>query len=179
MRAAWALILILLPAAGCLEDGGTPPAGAPTAASPTPLTPTPPTAAPAGAAAMRTLAEGDQSGVEGDVRRLITDDATWRAFWDEHGSRQLPPPEMPAVDFSQERVLAVVLADKPSSGYSVRVVNVTIEGNETVVEVVTSRPPPDVGTASVITQPFHFVAIPVGPAQLRFLEREAVGAPPG
>lgn len=122
----------------------------------------------------RDLDHGTHSGVAGPARRVILDADEWAAFWDEHASRQIPPPERPAVDFEQgERVVAVVLEDKPNGCWAVRVTNVTTEGEGALVEVTTYAPPPDAFCTDVVANPFHFVAIAAPPGDVRFTERES------
>ena len=130
-----------------------------------------------GESLMRTLASGSQSGHEGDVRRVIATGDDWRMFWERHASAQLPPPDAPDVDFGRERVVAVVLADKPNGCWAVRIENPNVGADEASVDVVTYTPPPDMMCTQQVTQPFHFVALPHG-APLELREMQAQGPPP-
>lgn len=175
------IVLAALVLAGCLEpvdepgSGGAPPGGDESPPAPTP-TPTPPAEA-NGNVSFRTLERGQQSGHEGPVREVLATEDEWTSFWRAHGSQQMPPPERPSVDFSAERVVAVVLEDKPSGGYAAQVEEVRREAGEIVVSVVTYTPPAGMGTTSVITNPYHFVAIPQGAEPVRFVEETRQGSP--
>lgn len=128
-------------------------------------------------ASIRDLAHGQHSGAQGPVRRVIAEQAEWETFWNQHGSRQMPAPERPEVDFSTERVLAVVLEEKPNGCWATRVTNATGSGGELVVEVTTYAPPPDTFCTDVITNPFHFVALAGWDGAVRFEERQASEPP--
>lgn len=178
MRALLPLALLAL-AAGCLEQENAP-AGNPTPATgttPTSPTATPTSGEPGGRVATREVANGTQSGQEA-TRRAIEDEPTWRAFWANH-STALPPEEAPQVDFTTERVVAVVLEAKPNGCWAVRIEEVRDEGDGVTATVTTYSPPPDRACIAVMSQPFHFVAIPRGDGPVGFEERSAVGPPPG
>ncbi len=156
-----ATLLALSLFAGCLEAGEKGPT----------------TPAPGTAVDSRELASGGQSGKTGPMRAVIEDEAAWDALWRDHASNELPPPARPNVDFSKEKVVAVLLEDKPNACWAVRITNATHEAAGVVVEVTTYSPSPDLMCASVVTQPFAFVAISATEGEVRFTERSEVGAP--
>lgn len=129
------------------------------------------------ALAFRTLDRGDQTGVvtSGSIAatstRIAASNIEWVALWNEHQSqRTTPTPPLPAVDMTRETVVGLFLGQRPSAGHGIEVVGVaevTSAGTTTVeVSYVTHAP---VGPAgSVVTSPFHLVAVNRANAQLSF-----------
>lgn len=180
MRAT--LVLVALLAAGCLEDNA-PPQGddlgpsvtPPASPSPTPA-PSSPSPTPTNAT-LREVAVGSSSGHHEPYRRVIAWEHGWDEFWTTHVRDRSPPDPQPTVDFTQERLIAVVLGDKANSCWAVRVTDFRVEAGEAVATITTFTPPPDMMCASVITQPFHVVGVPLGP-EVRFVEEARAGPPP-
>lgn len=125
---------------------------------------------------LRTLAQGSDSGAD-ETRQRFRDEASWRAFWSKHAARQLPPPDAPRAEWGNESVVAVVLAEKTSGCWGVRVTNASYESGarRTVVEVTTYAPGPGMMCTSALTRPYHFVALPDRPGDVSFVERETTG----
>lgn len=172
------------------SPGGVPPATptpspsptpSPTPASPTGAspTPTPTSAGTAQQAPFRTLARGSASGYQEPGRLVFQDEAGWAAFWQEHGSTSLPPPERPAVDFARETVVAVLLGAKGNTCWAVEVTDATQGSGGARVEVTTYEPPRDAVCGMAITYPHHVVAIPKTAGGVTFTERTVTGPPPG
>ena len=177
MRAALAVLLLLvLP--GCLEGGeedvttSTPPGAASPTPSPPSATPTTPAASPppggeAGSVEFRTLAEGQQGGPDVPSRRVFTSEAAWRAEAGAYGEASAQE-----VDFAAETVIAVSLGQRPSGCFSVAVTRAEQSANGgTLVEVTTYEPSPGAFCASVVTHPFHVVALEGAARQVTFVER--------
>lgn len=161
MRGALAFLLVtLMVGSGCLESNA-PPSDDVDQTDDVPF---------------RSLASGRHSGHDA-TQRVITDESAWRAFWDAHASIESPQPPLPQVDFASERVVAIVLEDKPSGCFGVEVRNVTRAGEDVEVRFTAYAPPPDVACPAVVTQPFHFVAIPSG-GPVSFLRSEATAPAP-
>jgi PrcB C-terminal len=112
--------------------------------------------------AFRSLERGAQTGVvntppDAFATQVVTSDADLDLLWQAHGSSAARP----TVDFSQERVAALFLGERPTNGYGIEVVGVAEINSGTGVEVSyvrTSPAPGQLGTPAV-TQPFDLVAI--------------------
>ena len=106
-----------------------------------------------------TIESGSNSGV--NVRQGVTikDQAEWLALWRKHTSDLQPPPPMPAVDFSNEMVIAVFSGERKSGGYSIQVDNIRLAGNRLIAMVSESNPAPDSINMMMITQPYHMVRL--------------------
>jgi uncharacterized membrane protein len=109
-----------------------------------------------------TIARGDASRIE-DPRRIVarTEDE-WRALWALHAGPDAPAP---AVDLSRVVVAAAFAGEKPSAGYVIEISAADHadhpEDPGGVRLVVGQRGPGrDVVAASIITSPFHIVAVP-------------------
>jgi hypothetical protein len=126
----------------------------------------------------RSLALGQHSGHRDGVERVISTEEEWSAFWETHTADETPAPERPAVDFESERVVAIVLTDRPNGCHYVVVKNVTEADGETRVDGREYTPSPDMVCTDVITQPFHFVAVPADGTDV-VLARETVEGSPG
>jgi PrcB C-terminal len=115
-------------------------------------------------APMRTIARGDQSGVDAARQAVARTAAEWAALWRQHAPAQPPP----AVDFPKEMVVAVFLGTRNTGGYSVEILGAETDQGALVVRYRHRSPSPDAITAQVITMPFHIVAIPAGTADVKF-----------
>ena len=107
---------------------------------------------------MRSLDQGQESGIEAAKQVSARSALEWDALWKQHAAGRARP----AVDFNKEVIAAVFLGSRPSAGYSVRIVRVRQEGAALVVSYTETRPAPDALTAQVLTSPYQIVAIPKG-----------------
>lgn len=178
MRALPFLLASVLLTAGCLEAGGDA-GGAPAADRDDGAAAAPPEPR---AVPLRTLDEGSHSGIREAGRLVITDEAKWSAFWDEHrgyvlGGPDAAPAQAPEVDFSKERVVAAMLGERGNACHAIRASNATSDGRVTTIEITSYGPEPGMACASVVTHPFHIVALPADGTTIAFDERAATGPP--
>lgn len=101
------------------------------------------------------LASGSQAaGVDEPTWRLINDEAALRSMWNQvHGS-QLTVPETPTVDFSRSSVLGLLLGSKPTGGYGVDIVRMTLEDGDVYADVRFTEPDADSFTTQAFTSPW-------------------------
>ncbi len=151
--------LVLLALAACSSvgsNGSTPtPQDSPTVAPQD--SPTVPVNAPA--EVFETIDIGDQSGVAGERPQVFKLDtqAGWEELWSRHQSIVTPQPDVPAVDFSQEMVIAVVDRQESSGGFGIEITGIEEVEGRLVVRVSKTIPGPDCIVTAVIAQPFHVV----------------------
>jgi hypothetical protein len=113
---------------------------------------------------VRTLDRGDQSRID-EPRQVVARTADeWRTLWRQHAEDR----PAPAVDLAREMVVGVFLGTRPTAGYGVEVVGVEVRDGAVVVRYRESRPAPGSLTAQVLTAPFHVVALPQRPGEIRF-----------
>lgn len=125
----------------------------------------------------RDLAKGQHSGHHDEDRRVIDDPEEWAEFWEVHTQDQMPGEDRPEVDFSSERVVAVLLGERPNGCHHVRITNVTQEEGRTGVTLTQYVPTPGAVCTDVIVHPYHFIAVPADGTEVVFEDREREGTP--
>jgi len=90
---------------------------------------------------------------------VVTDSGTFKRVFAEMHASQLPVPPPPDVNFTRSFVVLAVLGEKPTAGYSLRIVRISQHEGTLRVEVREDRPPPDRAVAAVITQPYTLVRV--------------------
>ena len=83
--------------------------------------------------------------------------------------------DRPAVDFTQDLVVAVAAGQQSSGGYEVVIDKVTQNNGELMIEVVETSPGPNCMTTTALTQPVDVVVMPAVNARgWSFVERKEV-----
>ena len=111
---------------------------------------------------MRTIARGDQSGVETERHAVARTDAESTALWRQHA----PAGPAPPVDFSKETVVGVFLGSRSTAGY----------GRDRQRRDRPGHAPRPLSPAcatqrdhrEIITTPFHIIAVPKTSAEVKF-----------
>jgi len=104
-------------------------------------TPAPKLAAPDTAVPFELLVDGDTHGAAPAHRQdFINSAAQWQAYWRQvHASLATLPPLIP-VDFSTSSVLAVCLGQQPTTGFGLKITNITASAAGTTVNLTESTP---------------------------------------
>jgi len=125
-------------------------------------------AAVAGKFPSRVLAAGTQSAVRTPVMLTVTSEAVFEEVWYAIHANQLSPPPVPVVDFARETVIVLILGERPSAGYGVRISAIAraSRGIEVTVDVVS--PGSDRMAAAVLTSPFQLTAVEVTDTPVSF-----------
>lgn len=110
--------------------------------------------------AFKPLVRGHQSGIAATTVLVARDDAQWREIWNQHVSRELPPPQAPAVDFAQDMVVCVCIGNRPTAGWSVKVERAVKEHDTLWLDVREKAPDSDALVAQMLTNPFEMVLLP-------------------
>jgi hypothetical protein len=76
------------------------------------------------------------------------------------------------VDFSREMVAAVFLGNQPTAGFAVEIVDARIQDGMTILRFRSRQPASDAITAQMLTSPYHLVALPRQPGDVRFERME-------
>ena len=122
---------------------------------------------------MEKVATGERSGIAEARTVVVRDEAAWQALWNEAATRN----PLPKIDFAKRMLVGVFLGTRPTSGFSVQVVDVRSEQDVLVVTYSEHRPSPRAMVRQVLTAPFVIVSVPSNAGRVRF---EAVAAlPPG
>ncbi|MFH1513827.1 MAG: protease complex subunit PrcB family protein [bacterium] len=131
----------------------------------------------------RDLVRGNHSLIHEPRWQVIYTPEAWWQFWNEHGGNI---PEPPLVEFPHEMVVVGMIGDRPTTGWSVNIECVKFLNNDTsdpviLIEAVEVKPGPNCVTEHVITQPFHFVAVPAFEGRVDVILRHEIdpcGPPP-
>jgi hypothetical protein len=119
---------------------------------------------------IRRIGQWTHTGIS-EARRLVIRDANaWTEFWSELGVG-----DRPAVDFSQDLVIAVAAGQRPTGGHEIAVTQVNQSNGELRVELVETTPGPNCMTTSALTQPVDVVVVKgVNPRSWSFVQRKEV-----
>jgi len=120
---------------------------------------------------VRELGSGKMSGYRygdpdfhGEELVLRTEGAALE-FWRKHTSIQDPPPPPPFVDFDTEMVIVTVMGTTPAGG-STRIIGADEHACHIMVQVLKAWQP---GELSVLSNPFHAVAVPRSLKEVLFI----------
>ena len=122
---------------------------------------------------MDKLAAGERSGIATARTVIVRDEAAWQALWNEAAIRS----PMPKIDFTQRMIVGIFLGTRPTSGFSVQVVEVVSEQEVLVVKNSERRPSPRAMVMQVLTAPFAIVSVPAHAGSVRF--EPVMVSPPG
>lgn len=121
---------------------------------------------------MQKVAAGERSGIAEARTVVVRSDAEWQELWSEARVRK----PFPNVDFSTRMIVGVFVGTRPTSGYSVRIVEVRAQENALLVAYAEHRPSPRASVMQVLTAPFELVSVPRNEGEVRF---ERAAATPG
>jgi len=88
----------------------------------------------------------------------------WKQLWQQHS----PDRPLPAVDFTKEMVVGAFMGSRPSAGYTLEIVSAIEASGTLVVRYREASPSRGTMTAQVITSPYHLVAVPFFPGEVKF-----------
>lgn len=116
--------------------------------------------APARPTLSEVIARGDQGTDPGRDRFvLIEDQDQLRSFWNAVQASSFRPEPVPEADFARETVVGVRLAERPSGGYGIEIVDVRAEEGELFIDVRLVEPAPDALATTVVTTPWTLVRV--------------------
>ncbi len=114
--------------------------------------------------AMKTIDKGDHSNMDDAKQAAVRTAEAWKQLWQQHS----PDRPLPAVDFTKEMVVGAFMGSRPSAGYTLEIVS-AIEASGTLVgRYREASPSRGTMTAQVITSPYHLVAVPFFPGEVKF-----------
>jgi hypothetical protein len=119
---------------------------------------------------IRTVDKGDQSNVDSQRQAVVRTATEWNTLWRQHS----PDRPRPSVNLARDMVIGVFLGSQNTAGYAVEIVSVQNEYGGIVVRYSQTSPPQGAITAQVITSPYHLVAVPKAPGEVKF---ERVSSP--
>jgi len=98
--------------------------------------------------------------VEGTQTVLRTEEA-YASFWERLHADRSSVPERPSVDFGEEEVVAIVLGQRPSGGYSVAIDEVLANdaGSQILVRFTEAVPGDECGVTLALTSPYVLATV--------------------
>src|SRR6476469_2176308 len=99
---------------------------------------------------IRTIAQGDGSGVVRAGRSLVRDAAEWRALWAAHAGPDTPDPP---VDFASDLVAAACAGERPQPGYGIEIGRARRDGHILTLVVAEHAPAPGAVAAQIVVTP--------------------------
>lgn len=103
---------------------------------------------------------------------VIRDTNAWVTLWMEAKANRMPPPPVPALDFSTYMVLGVFLGSRPNGCYSVHIESAYRMDAKIVVTYAESVPWPGAVCTQAITNASHLVAVPRSSEAVEFLKQQ-------
>lgn len=100
------------------------------------------------------LSESQYQGREEEAFEIIKDDVSLKALY-----QSINNEEVPEIDFSKQRVIAVFLGQRSTGGYSIKIKNVNERDNKIYVEVEKINPKPGENATMAITNPYIIAKI--------------------
>lgn len=88
---------------------------------------------------------------------VVQDAESFRTLWREH-TGQLE--NLPAVDFTQNMVIAAFMGEQPSGGYAITIEEVAEVDGRLVVRLRKRKPRPEDSVIMMLTAPAHLVTVP-------------------
>ncbi|MHA2020705.1 MAG: protease complex subunit PrcB family protein [Candidatus Thorarchaeota archaeon] len=109
--------------------------------------------------AFEDIDKGYYCGIDDRRSLVILDNETWNNLWTDLHNRSSSVPDLPAVNFSSEVVIAIFQGECQTGGYDTTISRVTQAQNGLNVYIDESHPDPNCGTTQALTQPYHIVKI--------------------
>lgn len=115
-----------------------------------------------------------ESGLRDSLHLVVRDSATWHALWRRLNSPFIPPPKLPAVDFSHDMVVVDALGTRSSGGYDVVIEGATADSTGIDVSVRRTSPGNGCPLTAALTQPVDLARLPAREGPVRFHDRGVV-----
>jgi hypothetical protein len=114
------------------------------------------------------------SGITSPLNAVVRDPAAWSALWQNIHAPMTPVPPLPAVDFSQEMVVAAGLGNRSTGGYDVLLAHAAEDATGLQIEVIETSPGPGCATSQALTQPVDLARTARRDGPVRFVTTQRV-----
>ncbi len=114
------------------------------------------------------IASGQQSAVRVPIARAVTSPDLWTDVWAAVHANRHPQPERPPVDFGSETVVVLLLGERRTGGYEVRIAGVRSHNGVVEVDVEVEAPAADDMVTQALTAPYLIATIPYRDADVIF-----------
>ena len=102
----------------------------------------------------------------------VTEKTFRQKVWPLAAGRRVPQPAPPAIDFRRDSVVAFFWGTKPTGGYALKVLRVSLKDDVLVVQLKLIQPKPGSLVTQAITSPYLLLRIQGKPAKVRFLDEK-------
>jgi hypothetical protein len=120
------------------------------------------------------VAFAQYSGVRSPATLVVRDAAAWAQLWEEIHATVEPKPDLPAIDFGQEMIVAAAMGSRNSGGYNILLTKAS-EGTEGVeIEVLETSPGAGCAVTLALTQPIDLARVERRYGPVRFVVRQQV-----
>ena len=108
-----------------------------------------------------TIEKGFRSEIKERKLVVIKKEKEWADLWQLHKGAFRPEQHIPAVDFQQEMVIAVLSGEKRTGGYGIEITRVeeNLEKSRLEVFFLETHPSPESMVTQALTQPYHIVKL--------------------
>jgi hypothetical protein len=111
----------------------------------------------------------------GETTQVIHDQASWQSLWSQMTQTFLPPPVLPAVDFTKNVVLVAAAGTRSTGGYSVAITGATESSSGVVtVNVLMTSPGSSCVVTQAVTSPVDTATIPIPNGTVGFVIKRQV-----
>ena len=117
---------------------------------------------------LRTIAQGNFSGVHELTQIVVTNSAQWQELWAKHSAQRTPAEKAPEVDFDKETVIFAALGRRNAGGHKIEITEIKPAGGEFEVIVNIRGPKPGGIQIQALTAPFHIAAVPKLASPVKF-----------
>lgn len=115
----------------------------------------------AGAVNVEQIDRGQYGDIVEGTRTVLRDEDEYAAFWKRLHADQKSVPARPSVDFNKQVVIAIVLGQRPSGGYSVKIDEVlaNTKGKKLQVRYTETTPGEGCAVTTVLTSPYILATV--------------------
>jgi hypothetical protein len=123
-----------------------------------------------GAVAVDEIDQGQYGDIVEGTRTVLRDDDAYASFWKQLYADRTPLPDRPTVDFENKIVIAVVLGQRPTGGYSARIDEAlaTESGGQIQVRHTEVVPGEECGVTLALTSPYVLAAVEAQDEEVEF-----------
>jgi len=117
-----------------------------------------------------TLESGYDSGIKEFSKKIAKTQEEFNELYKEHLSQQklIKKPIFPHVDFNEKMVASIFLGERPSSGYSIKVTNVTKTNSRITIFATEDAPKDNDYKSSIVTSPYTLITLPKSNLSINF-----------
>ena len=121
-----------------------------------------------------TVSQGYNSGYRERGEYIVKDSLAWQNIWETMHATVEPKPPIPAIDFTDEFIIAVFQGTQATGGYSTWITKIVDDGDTWGVSIVDVVPGNTCVVTQALTEPYHIVKLEKAEKEIRFVREEKV-----